>query len=366
MMAKTKRNILYAVLLTVLALFCGYKIIMRIKEYNEQKARLDMASENAAGYVREKYGFEPEILDTSDDEFPKTLNTYYDDVRILKMKADGREFYVLASCLEGNSYCVDDYQREEIKTAANNEILKNLPDGSSINISWAGTEDMTQSMLKLSCFFNTYFDGGNIDEFMEKGDGKIEMVFSDVNISESDIPDKLEKINVDYLLISFDTAERLEEYTASGVSYRMYAPYITDHIASYYKNGEKNRISYKAKDLDNFKYCCFPESNSNISLNEVKQSEFINRRDPYGKLECLKQPLSKAYKLRSAVNANLHIYYPLDKLNGMDVKQIGAVWQIDNGELVGTEKAEICGDYAVFVIPGRTSEFMLVDLREQP
>lgn len=335
-------------------------------EDNQQKARLETALTNAVGYVREKYGFEPELLDASDDMLFKHYNKPDCDERIFKMKAEGMEFYVLASCLEGNPYCVDDYQCEEIETAANNEILKNLPEGSVINISWTATEDITPSVLKLGCFFNTYFDGGNIDEFMEKGRGKIEMAFSDVNISESDIPDKLEKINVDYLLIAFDTAERSEEYTESGVSYKMYAPYITDHIASYYENGEKNRISYKAKELDNFKYCCFPESNSNIRLNKIQQDEFIKRRDPYGKLKFLEQPLSNAYELKAAVNANLYIYYPLEKLNGIDVKHIGAVWCTNWDS--GIEKAEICGDYAVFILPnGQLSQlaFMLADLRER-
>ena len=68
MRAKTKHNIFYAVLLIILVLFCGYKIIMRIKEDNEQKAHFDMALANAVGYVREKYGFEPELSDASDDD----------------------------------------------------------------------------------------------------------------------------------------------------------------------------------------------------------------------------------------------------------------------------------------------------------
>lgn len=375
MRAKTKRNIFYAVLLAAILLFCGYKIIMRIKEDNEQKVRLDTASANAVGYIREKYGFEPELLDASDDYLFELYNKYHDDVRILKMKADGREFYVLADCLEENSYCADDYQRDEIETAAKNEILKMLPEGGDKNVRWTGTGDIEPSSLRLHCFFNTYFDGGNIDEFMEKGVGEVNMTLLNMNISESDIPDKLEKINVGYFFISFDKSEVLEAYNAGDISYRMYAPYITDHISNnYFSNGERKRVSYKTKEIDNLKYCCFE---FDTSLNEIEQSEFIRRRDYHGRMECLKQPVSKAYEVENTVSGKLYIYYPLDELNGVDVKHIGAVWRSREGtdeyidykwydrKTIGTEKAEICGDYAVFILPERTSEFMLADLREQ-
>lgn len=368
-------SILKIIILVILLLPLGYTIMTYIKTEKENKAYLAMATENAVGYVREKYGFEPELLDASDDILFKHYNKPDYDERIFKMKSDGREFYVLADCLEENSYCADDYQRDEIETAAKNEILKMLPEGGDKNVRWTGTEDMTSSLIRLRYFFNTYFDGGNIDEFMEKGEGEVNMTLLNMNISESDIPDRLEKINVGYFFISFDKSEVLEAYNAGDISYRMYAPYITDHISNnYVSNGERKRVSYKTKEIDNLKYCCFE---FDTSLNEIEQSEFIRRRDYHGRMECLKQPVSKAYEVENTVSGKLYIYYPLDELNGVDVKHIGAVWRSREGtdeyidykwydrKTIGTEKAEICGDYAVFILPERTSEFMLADLRER-
>lgn len=406
MKSKSKRSIFNIILLVMLILLWGYNIKMYIQAENERKAEqalFDVASANAVGYVREKYGFEPEILDVSDDDLFELYSRYYDDVRILKLKADGREFYVLADCLEENSYCVDDYQYEEIQSAAIDEILKGIPDGEIISIAWGGHEDTPYDSARYIGGFNKYYDGGNLDEFLELGSGYVEMIFVNENISESGIPERLEKMDVSYVFNSFDTAEHMEEYLTKKKAYesvphlfseynepyyKRYAPHITDHADSksviHVDNSseareartEKISVNYNTEELEDFKYCCFPTDSSGKCLTEMKQSDFVKRRDYYGRIESLNQPLSKAYEL-DGNSDRLYIYYPIKKLDGLDVDHIGAVWYSNEGtetikigqfyekKKIGTERAEIYGDYAVFILHENTSGFMLVNLMEQ-
>ena len=385
MRTKTKRNILYAVLLVILfvilALFCGYKIITRIKEENEQKARLAMASANAVGYVREKYGFESEIADfddSNDENYAELFNKYSENTRIIKMEADGRDFLIAADCLKENPYCIDNYQYEEIQSVIIDEILKGIPGGELVAAEWSGHENMPydDNPLILNAF-NKYFDGGNIDEFIGKGNGTVEMVFADTDFSDMDILDWLTERNIDAEFTSFDTEERLAEFKSAPSEelsfryysgYAKYAPYITDHLTI--KNGKKQGLNISFQSYGDFIYSYFPAENDGFPVScEVNATELLEGSTTmadifarYDEGEYVSKPLTKEYYFDCGYG-DVYIYYPLEKLKDYDIENIGAAWFSRGGQSNNRniEKLSVCGDYAVFRLPFSEISFMLVD-----
>lgn len=367
MRSKSKGNIFWIILLAAVVLFCGYKIILNIKEKNEYKAQLAVATENAVRYVREKYGFEPEFI--------KEMENYFDREKygamFLNFQYNGKEFMVIADCLNNSGVCVDNYQHKEVEQAVIDKVLSEYPNGKTVNVSIAEETPFFSSLFPF-LGFQTYYDGSNLDEVLtDSSSGRVEMIFVNTDFSDMGIADWLAERNIDVEFTSFDTEEHLAEFEAlptwwSMSDYSRYAklaPYITDHVIL---NGTDDNISYETRELENFKYCCFEKDDFDNYLTEMDQNTFISQCDYYGNLECLKQPLTKAYKIYGDTG-EVYIYYPLDKLNGIDIKHIGAVWYIQgNGETAkNIAKAEIYGDYAVFILPGYAEGFMLTDLREQ-
>lgn len=373
----SKRSILNIIILVMFALLWGYKIIMYIKTEKENKAYLTMATENAVRYVREKYGFEPEILDITGDQKFGYYNSSEIDLMFIKMKNNDKVFYVRADKLRENPYCIDDYQYEEITSAIYDEISKLIPNGNIIDFR------ICESGSSLYYLFNKYYSGENIDEILEITSGTIEMVFADVNFSESDLPDKFKEWNISYELTSFDTQERADEFvkykinqqviTFDNHDYAVYAPYIIDHTKSTSSDGKKSGINYNLKSYDDFMYAYFPsisteyeDSSDNITITEIKheieQKNFTEQFSFYHEESWLSKPLSKVYRFDNDYG-DVYIYYPVEKFKDTDIEQIGAAWYSDSGfsNNRGIARAEICGEYAVFTLPIRDQEFMLVD-----
>lgn len=376
MKSKSKVDIFWIILLAAVVLFCGYKIILNIKEKNEYKARLAVATENAVRYVREKYGFEPEFIKERENDFDREKY----GVMYLDFRYNGKEFMVIADCLKDNAVCVDSYQYKEVEQAVINKVLSEYPDGRILSVSVANKNPLFQNLFYYFYAFQTYYDGSNIDEVLTDGSGKLEMIFTDTDFSDIGVVKWLTEHGIDFEFTSFDTEEHLAEFEALPRAvlnkysrHARLAPHINDHIAS---GGIKAGISYETRELENFKYCCFEKDDPDNCLTEMDQSEFINLRDYHRKLKCLEQPLSNAYEI-DGFAGTVYIYYPLDKLNGIDTNHIGAVWYSESGtetiktgqfyemKKKGIERPNIYGDYAVFILPEGTSAFMLADLMER-
>lgn len=369
MKSMNKRRILNIILWVLMVLLWGYQIITYIKRENEHKEQLAAASANAVRYINEKYGIEPEIMEDLDNKYYTRYNSYFNDEMFFRMKAGGKEFYVLADTQEGSSNCADDYQHEEISAAITDEIAKTLPDGCLIDF-WFGS---TRGGAIWHCFMDKYYNGENIDEVFENAKGTIEMVFADTDFSEKGIPAKLEQWNMAYKFTSFDTRERVEQFAKNTeideITYEIYAPYITDCIESPAKDGSKSGISYALKSYDDFKYCYFPtkvnkyeDSSDNVTVTEVEQSKFSYAFEYHDEEYCISKPLSKVYGF-DCLYGDVCIYYPVEKFNDMNIENIGAAWFCRTGQYNNRDiaRAEICGEYAVFILPFNNQEFMLVD-----
>lgn len=370
MKSKSKPDILKIIILVILLLPLGYKIITYIKTEKENKAYLAMATENAVRYVREKYGFEPEILDITGDQKYGYYNSPRVDLMFIKMKYNDKVFYVRADKLKENPYCIDDYQYEEIKSAITDEISKIIPNGNIIDFR------VCESGTTLYYLFNKYYSGENINEILDITSGKIEMVFADTDFSESDLPDKLEEWNIRYELTSFDTQERADEFTEYKINsrvitlnngdYAVYAPYITDRREI--KNGERQGLNISFQSCGDFIYSYFPVSengflvSSEATAKEMNPEAIAQYFKRYEEDEYISAPITNAYVFNRGYD--IYIYYPLEKLKDHDIENIGAAWYSGGGQVNnrGIEKPYVCGDYAVFYLPVGADTFMLVDM----
>lgn len=366
--ANNWRIVLCVILSALSILWLGYRIISFIRSENERREQIATASENAVRYIRNKYGFEAEILDDpGDDKF--LLAVRHSELYMpFKMKSGDKEFYVAADRLKESDDCVDSYQSEEIAAAITDKISE-IQGGGRVIWMWVG---IRRDYLGYKSMFRKYFNGNNIDEVLEDCKGGIEMVFADADFSENKLPEKLEQWNMQFKLVSFDTPERVEEFAKIDYidehTYEIYAPYITDYTEQP-QDGVESGISYSLKSYDDFQYCYFPtdvnkykDSSDNVEISEMRQSDFSYHFEYHNEEYWISKPLSKAYQFK-VLYGDVCVYYPLEKFKDKDIEQIGAAWYSvsgfsDNYDIV---RADICGEYAVFTMPTYGQEFMLVD-----
>lgn len=366
MKSKTKHVVLIIIWWVLLIFPVGYKIITYIKTENENKAQLAMATENAVRYIRNKYGFEPEFIDVTESVFDREEL----GIMHLNFQYNGKEFMVISDCLNDNTVCADTYQYEEVMQAVTDKILSEYPNGKAVSVIVVNNNTplfQAYGSYVSFCGFETYYDGSNLDEILTNCRGEVEMVFADTVFSDMDIPDWLTERNIDVEFTSFDTEEHLEQFEAalpmtfSYSGYKMFAPYITDHLEI--KDGEKRGLNISFQSCGDFIYSYFPNEGFPVSSEataEEKHPEAVAQHyKRYDEGEYVSKPITNVYVFDYGWNT--YVYYPLEKLKDYDIENIGAAWYSDGGAVNNRniEKPYVCGEYAVFRLPGN---FMLVDM----
>ncbi len=348
----------------------GFVIADKLITKHQHKVQFAQASDNAVRYIEDKYGFDAEILGMTNDRYSWSFSEYSDEME-LKMKYGDREFYVYADRTGESFECWDDYQSEDIYSAAAEFMNKELPGGSILKM---GLHSPGNYYYQL---FDTYYDGTNIDEVLKSCSGHIEMVFADTDFSGIDGSGRFDDYNLSLRFTSFDTAEHMEEFIRSIDNtllfdydyneYQKYAPYITDYFETS-KDGIK-RLNIKLDKTGEFEYAYFPvewrtfaETCNSVKAERIDKDQLSESYGRYNEVYCLSKPVSKQYYFDSRYG-DIWIYYPLEKLKGYDVEKLGIAWFSFGGmsNNRNISRAQICGDYAVFNIPFGEDYFMLVD-----
>ena len=373
-----KKNLILRIILYAASLLIYiYLISTQIITMRNHKAQLEQTAQNAMQYIHNKYGFDADVVEI---EAEKYKSAYSYDRMSAQMRYKDRDFYVYVDSKEKSDYGCDNYQYEEIMAAVLSEISYDMPEGQVMEM-WIANSDVYSRYTNF--LFEEYYDGSNLDEVIDNKFGLIEMIFADENIENKAVFSKLANWNIDFKFTSFDTAERLEEFKTiyqhtssdfrlSGkTEYEIYAPYITNHIEMC--NEKKSNINFSTKDLDGFKYCYFPtnvnkhtDSSDNVTVSEGSQSAIVSRFKLHDAADWVQKPISEAYRFDD-LYGDVCIYYPLEKLNGYNISEIGAALYceenfVNNWDIV---RANICGEYAVFVLPYNDQSFMLVDTTGQ-
>lgn len=317
------------VIIAIMLLLFGY--ITDYPERPAEKVQYDAAyaeaAEFASGYIVGKYGFEARTVENEETDI---LNKYNNSAKTVScigciekpedrrftfdMEANGREFTVNVYISPEETFADDNYQYEEIKAAAmselETEISRSLPGGNILRFS-------------MKAYFSEYFDGGSIDEFLEKsrGYGYIEMIFANADFSAPAAMETLDmltkKYSFDITFTSFDTRERTEDfinYLDSDESsffrglygyykYEIFAPYITDFICT--SDGKRIMADvYKVRSCGEFDCCIFP---SDGEITEAAADGITDLFKEYDEEYCLERPLSKAYRVNKKKCGRMYI-----------------------------------------------------------
>ncbi len=353
-----KRSVISVVLTLLLCVAEIWMCVSAVKDLNDRRN----AENSAVLFVKDKYGIDAEA------EYQKT-NTFSDGdkLTIVKMTADGKDFIV--GCfkdINDLTKFADDYQIDEIEQAVFDEVSRVYPGGILRSVGIYRDDFLGIGVVE------KYFDGTNLDEVLDGQRGGITVDYADTKFDlENPLFEKLNKWGVQPYFTSFDTAAHLEEFVgkeeplsayARDEQYARYALHITDCVEYDYNKesnkGEIIRKSYNIQSNGNFDYAL-----RDIAENE-KGAEKMEQRFAKYSDTALGKPVTKVYKRENGGSSSFLIYYPLETLGGISVENIEAAWISDSAgsnNAFGTQKAEVIGDYAVFVMPYYVEEFTIVD-----
>lgn len=366
---------------SITRVICAVILLMsvatKVYDYIRQKVKTDSAAAEAEMYISDKYGFVPESVEVSEDPY---LPHFESDFSFASFKAsDGiRSFTINYQESDGELFCRDDYQREEIYSAAEKYITEGFENG-SIYYMYLGCESPFTGDVYLDLMDkDAVFDGGNITDILEKSKGRLGMVFYGTGFSQSEISEVLPADNIDIEFASFDTKEHMDEFYNGRIKnnkhyYRhfyeeleKYAPHVTDYLKI--DSDGVTGFDVTVQKNDEFRYAYFPvEPNAFVTSKKITARLSGEHRlaeifANHGEEVWLNDPVSKEYYFDSAYG-DVWIYYPLERLEGYDIENVGLAWYSGGGmsNNRNIERAQICGDYAVFNMPFGRDTFMLVN-----
>lgn len=377
------RKIAAAICLCILVVLLSSIIYRKI----EAKKLHDAAVTQAQDYLHSKYGFSASISDET--EYPRRqqwLLKY--GIYEFTSEYNGKTFSVWVNNNSENGILYkDSYQFDEMYSDIKNRLEDEFP-VSFISDFWLGDNDEWDTGISLYGGFSDYYDGTNLNEIiMKSGKGNITMCVAEASFESSDIDKKLSNLNFIYCLTAFDSAKHLDEFekfigtetTAFNdyTKYKYAAPYITEHIDNL--SGKKTKLNIDIKHSDDFMYAYLPVENRNfptsgninppskIDINyfigrfEFKGSEYTKA---YDEREYVNTPVSEPWQFRHRYG-DVMIYYPLDKLSGYDIEELGGAWSSEGSGFVSNRNIEslvVFGDYAVLRLQFSNMDFMLVDM----
>lgn len=372
---------------------CTAAVLLSVKGYGmiKERQRYNEAVKAAQDHLQSKYGFSSDMSD--DTQYPVRQKSLKDkNIYEFSSEHNGKSFSVFVNLDdESNIRCKDSYQLDEMYNEIKGRLEAEFPDSYIANC-WLGDNDEWQTGHHLYGAFYDLYDGSNLDEIMKNsGLGQIEMCVTDTSLEGSDIYSKLEELNITYCFTAFDTKEHLEEFEnlngkgkkvifdyTDYADYEYAAPYITEHIDNI--NGEKVSRSFCVERADEFMYTYasknspsdFPASEYIKSPSVIETKYFTSHfkyngseyKEAYDEREYVDTPLTKAWQFHNGFD-DLLLYFPLDKLNGHDIEDLGCAWHSNGGFANdrNIEKLVVFGDYAVARLEMNSLEVMLVDIK---
>lgn len=359
--------------------------LSHLREEAEYNAYLESISRFAKEYVLGKYGFEAEITESRLDEIP--VAGCVQAVFAMKEQGnEGREFQTfihsdlvadMGPDIPRELQCYDNYQEKEIGQAVADRITKAFPGGHTVNIELYGRLP--------------YYSGDNLDEVTDEISAHIDMVFPPCDMSSpaaAELMQWLAENEVHYSFLFLENEEITEKFAADKNPwentvfcqeplYELYAPYIRYKLTDSSSEPEEIKLS----ECGDFLYGYFPSPSRGVTwyepdIEELEIYEFSKDMvaapfENANEEEWISRPLTESYRFDKTSEGfnDILVYYPLEKLSqtGTQVQDIGAAWA-EHGEYLrvrGIEKAQICGDYAVFRLRGNELSFMLADISGQ-
>ena len=200
----------------------------------ENKRVLEQAEENAAAYIRDKYGFDADITDSEiiyevkgwDFMIPHSEAT---SSALITLKHDGREFQLIISGKDKNTDGADNYQAEEIKDKFCGTIRSEL--GEECNIYYANKKITLGGKETGNDFCCPYFDGSDFSGVISNLDYCIIELYG-TDLSDAEKFDKIQQLadctdSYNFYVVSYDSKWSYDKHPV--VSYLEKCEELTGH-----------------------------------------------------------------------------------------------------------------------------------------
>lgn len=314
---KKIKNIIIVIALIFLLTGCYSKEEKKlIKKYEDQ------AKINAVDYIKEKYGFDAEIISVKAARYNSSISPIPDwaptgDVYV-KLKANKKSFYVYITGEDYSISGIDSYQQEEIE----DDIIKLLKDNINFklydySITYPNTDiyNITNSNL-----IGEYYNKNNISEVL-KNIENIELYYINYNkLNTLDLTNILPYIfNTNVSLINFETIDDYEKYISEKENKDSHCQLSCDDRYIIYKKdalvinkGETKYYEYNKSSFDNEIYIYSDNLEkidikvSSIDLEKMKNELYNHNYYDF-------EQVSNVYSIPQT-SAYLFIYFPNQKI----------------------------------------------------
>lgn len=369
-------------LLILLALlgYNGYKLFDKYKFNKQWKYQSSLARSNAVKYVKEKYGIDAEIVSLYSEQcknnnyfIKEMLKCNYDYVEL----SDGeKNFYVCINWKEETTDGYDTYESDKILNAINQRVETEFPESRitlcsiiSHDFNHSGIFRLYRSGIYLAK--NERFDEIELETILQRCKSEIYAVCADAVFDDCELFDFLQRNNFEGKFISLTDKAILDEFISSSSidtskgfeqQCKKYMPYITDRRKI--TESGNFRSLYDLKNIDEFKLCFCPDERigSGSKIFNIVQADSIFANYEIREIDSfLSKPFSKGYQFDKASWGRVYIYYPLNKIEGHDLSDIGAAWFGDH--CYDIARPTVAGDYAVFELSEHASQFVIIDTK---
>lgn len=359
---------------------CGYKLVDKYKFNRQWEYQSSLARSNAVKYVKEKYGIDAEIVSLYSEQcknnnyfIKEMLKSNYDYVEL----SDGeKNFYVCINWKEETTDGYDTYESDKILNAINQKVEAEFPE-SRIALCSIISPDFNHSdifrLYRSGIYLakNEKFDEIDLENVLQRCEGQIYTVCADAVFDGCELFDFLQKNNFEGKFISLTDKAILDEFVSSSEinkaslfeeQCKKYAPYITDR-RKITKNGHFQSL-YDLKSIDEFNLYFCPDEHigSGSKIIGITNAGSIFENYKTRKIDSfLSRSLSEGYDIQKVSWGKVYIYYPLNKLEGHDLNDIGAAWFGDH--CYDIARPTVAGDYAVFELSEHASQFVITDTK---
>ena len=211
------------------------------REQKEQtRQNISTSTPEIVSYIKDKYGFEPEISDSYSDGNTGIFGFSSNNCVIYKLKHGDEEFMAYADCRSDVHKFRDNYQSDDIKKAVADRIEKEFPESFvCASVGCGETAETYHEGDDTRPMFDVYFDGSDLSEVLA-GDtlnADIFLVSEDLSDVErfdfvKDIAKSCDSYNFRFISCrSEESAERIRtdrelHLLQKGASYPQFAQYV--------------------------------------------------------------------------------------------------------------------------------------------
>ena len=346
-----------------------------------QTSNVSTAKTKAADYIKDKYGFDAEIIDASMDtrgglaplEGGTALST-----ALVTMEHDGREFYVEINTETDKGF--DNYQVDEISKAFEEKINSEIPGGKLVLADYFGhgytsdrifTDDNDDNGMVPK---EAYFDGNDLTGVLESSHISVIMYYTDTEFHDCELFRDFKRTDNSVQLVSFNSEEITDKCINSGFyfderEYLLYAPHITDRweTSRFYDGSHGN---YDLRDGGDFLYYSpYADEDTEFSVTDTDPKPVVNAANKEKTGSILKKyytAVTPAYTLSTGDHddGRVYVFYPIDKLDVPENEIITCAAYNRSTDYSNTPLSYHRGGYIVFETNVNTL-FCLVDTGEK-